>query len=375
MFTIDFKTLQIINKTQGFEVFEFQDPRNTGLQYKDGNLIPITFNGKDYLINLSGGGPRGHALPLDNVYIYDIFADKWYRQPVSGASPTNTRGACTVTNYAPDNSSIQIIFFGGKIYSQTKNDFFATDDTWVLTIPSFTWIHVGNNTAPIGPGPREEHTCHLTGSQMIVIGGQNSSSICEKPGVWVFDTTKLSWKSNFTADTSYLVPKMVSDIISGGENGGAPWDNLPLKKGPDPASPFYNITGVQHSKTKSTPVGAITGAVIGGVILVAVAAIASYVFYKRLRQKTTNAPIPPPAGPQDDHYVEKGHPFLEFGSPKSSSIAPFYSTLGAAQPVQLHGDTSFPVELPSQSQGPVSPIVADHIYELPNRQSVISAVT
>ncbi|KAK6538379.1 hypothetical protein TWF694_011259 [Orbilia ellipsospora] len=146
MFTINFKTFQVTNITQGFNIFEFQDPGNTGFQYKDGNLIPITFDGKDYLINLSGGGPRGHALPLDNVYIYDILAGKWYRQPVSGAAPTNTRGACTVTNYAPDNSSIQIVFFGGRIYSQTKNDFFATDDTWVLTIPSFTASSIPNAT-------------------------------------------------------------------------------------------------------------------------------------------------------------------------------------------------------------------------------------
>ncbi|KAK6538380.1 hypothetical protein TWF694_011260 [Orbilia ellipsospora] len=82
-------------------------------------------------------------------------------------------------------------------------------------------------------------------------------------------------------------------------------------------------------------------------------------------------PIPPPVSSGDNNDPEKSNRVLELGNPAPSSAAPRYSTTSNAQPAQLQGDSSFPVELSGQSQGPVSPIVADYVYELPNPQPVI----
>ncbi|EPS37995.1 hypothetical protein H072_8274 [Dactylellina haptotyla CBS 200.50] len=370
MLTVDLAKSSFINKTQGFSVFRFQDAQNTGFQYKDGNLVPITFNGRDYLVNLAGGGPRGHALPLDNVYIYDIEVDKWYRQPVSGPVPINTRGACTVANYAPDNSSIQITMFGGVVYNAAKDSFDATDNTWILTIPSFSWIFAGNSTAPIGPGERQDHTCHISGSQMVVIGGRNGSNACENSGMWVFDTAKLEWQTSFTTDTSYLVPKAVTNIIQGDANGGAPWDNLPFKKGPDNTSPFYNVTSSPSTGSgNQTPAGAIAGGVVGGLIFIGAIAVVLWLYRKKSLERMTDAPVPPPPDDNQEHEQrEKGTKISELGNQTPSSYAAGYN----AHPAQLYGDSSFPVELDTRAQGLDSSASSPMVYELPSRYTRIN---
>jgi len=110
MFEYNFDNASYQNITQGFDVFG----QTIQHEYVDGNLIPIELNGQSYLIDVAGGGMTGHPLSLNNAYIYDIAKQTWYQQPVSGdQTPPNTRGACTVTNYAPDNSSVNIIFYGG----------------------------------------------------------------------------------------------------------------------------------------------------------------------------------------------------------------------------------------------------------------------
>ena len=46
------------------------------------------------------------------------------------------------------------------------------DDLFILSIPSFTWTVAA---AANGPGPRAGHSCHLLGSQFVVVGGASQS--------------------------------------------------------------------------------------------------------------------------------------------------------------------------------------------------------
>ncbi|KAK6352090.1 hypothetical protein TWF730_008921 [Orbilia blumenaviensis] len=352
MLKVDLATSSIINETEasGHDVFQFQNPQNTGLQYRDGTLIPVTFNKRDYLINFAGGGPRGHALPLGSVYVYDIERATWYRQPVSGDAPENTRAACAVANYAPDKSSVQIIVYGGLIYNQALEDFEATSDMWILTIPGFQWIPVAPGSAFRGPGTRQDHTCHLVGSQMLVVAGRNNSNICEGSGIWVFDTAKLEWQTSFVANSLYTVPTLVSNTIGGDSNGGISWDNLPVIPPPDINSPFYNMTSGSTSASKTLSGGAIAGIVIGALALLGIGPAGWYLYKRYFRRDLEEAPLPPPI---DDHesdptkvtYGGSPNEIPELGSPTPSSHAPRYSTLSGYEPAQLHGDSSLPVEL------------------------------
>ncbi|KAK6523344.1 hypothetical protein TWF281_001324 [Arthrobotrys megalospora] len=377
MLKVDLATSRFTNETRatGYDVFKFQNPQNTGLQYRDGNLVPITFNGKDYLINFAGGGPRGHALELDNVYIYDIERASWYRQPVSGVPPENTRGACAVANSAPDGSSIQIIIYGGLIYNQAIEDFEPAEAMWILSIPGFKWIPVktGTTNLPTGPGPRQDHTCHVLGSQMLVVGGRNTSSICEGSGIWVFDTAKLEWQTSFTADSSYTVPISVISAIGGSSNGGASWDGLPIISPPDTNSPFYDLGGSRKAAKKSPSAGVIAGSVIGGLVFIGSVGLVIWHFYKRNRRRDLGeTPIPPIAGggsdPPKEVYAGAPQGISELASPTPSSQAPRYSSLSGFEPAQLHGDSSFPVELYSPPLGH-GPQGSGGVYEVQSKNN------
>ncbi|KAF3930320.1 hypothetical protein ABW19_dt0202719 [Dactylella cylindrospora] len=382
MLTYDFEKLSFSNKTEGFDVFG----QTISQQYRDGSLVPITFGGRDLLVNFAGGAKTGTALPLSRVYIYDIEADKWFEQQVSGESPENTRSACAVVNYAPDNSSIQITVFGGRVWDGDSNSFVATNNMWILTIPSFTWISVGENTEPGSPGAKQEHTCHISGSQMIVIGGRNSTNVCDN-GIWVFDTTKLKWQDSFTANTSYLVPNSVTAVIGGTSEGNASWNNLPVKRPTDVTSPFNDITGGSANSTipepppqiQRVPAGAIAGGVVGGVVFLSAVVFTLWIFRRRHpKQHLGETPIPPPAadGPGEKNIRSGEKPLQdsdglsELVSP-TTTTAPRYSIIiSPIEPAQLYGDSSFPVELyspPPENGGRI--IGPEEVYELSNGDS------
>ncbi|KAF3165455.1 hypothetical protein TWF225_001211 [Orbilia oligospora] len=377
MLKIDLATTTITNETRalGYDVFKFEIP---GLQYRDGNLVPLTFNKKDYLINFAGGGQRGNGLPLGDVYVYDIERSSWYRQPTSGGPPKNTRGGCAVANYAPDNSSIQIIFYGGLNYNSVLGDFEAIDSMWILTIPGFEWIPVAPGNKPQGPGTRQDHTCHIRGSQMLLVGGRNDSSICEGSGIWVFDTSKLEWQASYVANSPYAVPTIISSVIGGDSNGGASWDGLPKVAPPDTDSPFFDITGSKASGKKPPSAGVIAGSVIGGLVGIGFISLVIWYFYKRHReQKLDEAPLPPQIEDQglDPAKTVYGGPppneISELGSPVPSSLAPRYSTLsGYNEPAQLHGDSAFPVELYSPPLGHELSSESRGVYEVQSKNTI-----
>jgi len=69
--------------------------------------------------------------------------------------------------------------YGGKNWNGDINNFVPSNNMYDLTIPQFTWISLPLNGAVGNPGKRQDHECHLVGSNMIVIGGRDKSPSCD----------------------------------------------------------------------------------------------------------------------------------------------------------------------------------------------------
>ena len=218
----------------------------------DGVLVFVPGWGeKGVLIGLAGGNNDTFSQSLSTLDVYDIANSEWFHQQTSGTPPNVCVNACAVIVSAPDASSFNIYLYGGQnlqpYMGQTQYS-----DIYILSIPSFTWIKVDSPGGP-SPAPRAGHTCNLRDSQLVVVGGYiDPSTPCESPGVFVFNTSSLSWTNRFSAlphpvdlhpDNSvlansfgYKVPPQVARIIGGGPDGGA--TATTPAAGPATAGPF-----------------------------------------------------------------------------------------------------------------------------------------
>ncbi|KAF3925450.1 hypothetical protein ABW21_db0204485 [Orbilia brochopaga] len=258
----------------GVEVFG--DPISQG--YKQGTLVPIELSGRKYLINYGGGGKTGVGLPLKNTYVYDIQQQQWYIQPVDGDAPPNARGVCAVAAYASDKSSVNIYNYGGITYDNNAQRFTQSRGIWILSIPAFKWIFV-DKSDNLQPGGLQDHTCHLQGTGMLLIGGRDFSPSCDANPVKVFNVSTLKWQSELsTSPSEYQVPYEIFSQIGGNSSGFSPWDNKPLQAPPDANSPLFNIRGTVEPSDIPTSEAAppnprrrdaiIAGSAIGAIALV-----------------------------------------------------------------------------------------------------------
>lgn len=229
--------------------------------------------------------------------------------------------------------------FGGQDLDDTQTQY---NDMWILSVPSFTWIEVDTDSTQSVPYARAGHTCNIWDGQLIVVGGYVGDDIsCDSPGVYVFNTSSLTWGTQFTAlsgtdaqDSSggvfaessnpfsqqlaqrgsnatsglegsygYTVPDEVVSAIGGGATGGAtvtaPVQTVsegPLATG-KPIT--YTVTGADGSVTTQTAaagagynnrdtgpnVGAIIGGVLAGVFFVIAAymAFCAYIYRRQLQ--------------------------------------------------------------------------------------------
>lgn len=88
--------------------------------------------------------------------------------------------------------------FGGQNLQPYKEQI-QYDDMWILSVPSFTWIQVNADSVPPA---RAGHTCNIWDGQMVVVGGYVGQDLsCDAPGIYVFNTSSLTWENQFTALT------------------------------------------------------------------------------------------------------------------------------------------------------------------------------
>lgn len=90
--------------------------------------------------------------------------------------------------------------FGGQNLQPYGNQT-QKDDMWILSVPSFTWIEVDQDSQAVPPA-RAGHSCHVWDGQMIVLGGYVGQELsCDSPGIYVFNMSSLSWSDQFTSLT------------------------------------------------------------------------------------------------------------------------------------------------------------------------------
>lgn len=282
----------------------------------DGILVYIPGYGKSGIILGLAGGTNATFTQMNVIDVYDIDSSTWYKQATTGPTPEIRVNPCAVALSAADGSSTQVYMYGGQnlIPAGEQKQY---DDVWILTVPSFTWIQV-DTSKQSAPPARAGHTCNVWNGQMVVVGGYVGQDLsCDSPGVYVFNTSSLTWQSSYVAlqtddklnrqqsqknDSSalqgsfgYGVPKEVQEVIGGNAVGAAtitapaqPASTGPLATG-GPIT--YTVTGADGSVATqtSTPGGSggsssgsqssggpNVGAIVAGVIAGCFAVLAVY---------------------------------------------------------------------------------------------------
>lgn len=294
----------------------------------DGLLLYVPGFGDEGLLLGLTGGVNETFTQMNVIDVYDIANSTWYKQTTSGKSPKYRVNPCGVVAAAADGSSYNIYMFGGQNL-QPAGAQTQYDDMWILSIPSFTWISVNTSTQSV-PYARAGHSCHIWDGQMIVIGGYVGQELsCDSPGIYVFNTSSLSWSDQFTALTGdkalqaytgksddsgnplaqqanqrgfdskaglegsygYEVPAAVQSVIGGKETGGAtltapvqtPTEG-PLKTGKPITYTLTGPNGAIVTETTTLPApssggGKNIGAIIAGTIAGVFAIVAAYMAF------------------------------------------------------------------------------------------------
>jgi hypothetical protein len=164
---------------------------------------------------------------MDRIMVYDIESSTWFNVTASTGQSIDKRvDFCSVVSAAPDDSSFNIVIYGGWNLYEGR----AFDDVWVLSIPSFTWIQIndtGNTEAQLpGVTGRRAMQCEVYNDrQMLVVGGdvrigntQANGLTCNVsyPSIRVLDTTTFEWQTEFSPDAEpYGVPSAVYNVLGG----------------------------------------------------------------------------------------------------------------------------------------------------------------
>ncbi|KAJ5929293.1 hypothetical protein N7454_007141 [Penicillium verhagenii] len=236
---------------------------------------------------------------METVPVYDVSTKTWYLQNTTGDTPPQLTEFCSVLASAADGSSHNIYIYGGETgteYSET-----ASDDVYVLSLPSFTWVKVYNGTNTHG---RSRHTCiKVYPDQMLAIGGLRvDTSHCLEDGMIVnFNLNNLTFQNYNPAEWSdYKVPDLLTAKIGGDSSGGATvtspssWTNSSLEgifstKYTKTISTYwpYNTTSsdttTTHHKKFPTWAAAVIG-VLCGLLVIGLIIVALW-FWLRRRQR------------------------------------------------------------------------------------------
>ncbi|KAF2008508.1 kelch repeat protein-like protein [Aaosphaeria arxii CBS 175.79] len=291
----------------------------------DGLLLYVPGFGDEGLLLGLTGGINDSFTQMNVIDVYDISKSQWYKQNTNGKMPNYRVNPCAVVAAAADGSSYNVYMFGGQNLQPFKNQT-QYDDMWILSVPSFTWIEVDMESQSV-PYARAGHSCHIWDGQMIVIGGYVGEELtCESPGIYVFNTSSLSWSDQFTALTGenalqafngkedergnplaqqanqrgfdskaglegsygYFVPDKVQSVIGGEATGGATLtapvqtpSEGPLKTGKPHT---YTVTGpnggiiteISDPSNRGGSDGPNVGAIVAGTIAGVFAIIAAY---------------------------------------------------------------------------------------------------
>ncbi|KAF7158140.1 hypothetical protein CNMCM5623_002806 [Aspergillus felis] len=222
---------------------------------------------------------------METVSVYDVSGDKWYLQNTTGDIPRQLTQFCSVYASAADGSSHNIYIYGG--YDGLSKESTPSDDVYVLSLPSFSWIKLYSGNSTQG---RSGHRCVKPyPDQMFVLGGVHlDPTHCLDGGVIrVFNLNTGRFQNTYspTVWSDYKVPDLVTAVIGGDSKGGATkvsptsWTNSSLAdvfktKYTKTISTWYPYNSTTSSSPTITPVpatgssfprwaGAIIGVIVG----------------------------------------------------------------------------------------------------------------
>lgn len=158
---------------------------------------------------------------MTSLPVYDIVTQTWYMQNTTGDGPGQLTEFCSVVASARDSSSFNIYIYGG--YDGLNSSSIPSDDVWILSIPSFTWIKAYSGVPAHG---RRGHQCErIYPDQMLVIGGVSlDSAHCLVGGpIQVFNLNTLDFQNLYDPRewSEYDVPDVVTAVIGGTGQGGS----------------------------------------------------------------------------------------------------------------------------------------------------------
>jgi len=154
---------------------------------------------------------------MNKIRIYDVATRVWYSQNATGSDkpdhiPDARAFGCSSFISAADNSSYNIYMFGGEREIHGAR----TEDMWILSLPSFTWINVGDDdTGAV------LNVCRRVGRQMCFVGSGNVEEKSRPPFPRILDMTSLEWRNTYSPNSEeYVLPAAIYAALGGNEAGG-----------------------------------------------------------------------------------------------------------------------------------------------------------
>ncbi|KAK6504642.1 hypothetical protein TWF481_006581 [Arthrobotrys musiformis] len=264
-----------------------------------GTAIPYRTSQGALLSLIFGGSLNGTQLDMGTIYIHDTETNIWHQQRTNGATPNGRLQFCATPITSSDNSSMQIIVYGG-FGSVSSSDINS------LSIPSFTWTRLEASSPEFLPGPslRLQPTCNIINNHILAIfGGRNlaggDTARCDfnQSALFMYNLNERQWLLDYNSsdEAAYGVPKDVSAVIGGNELGGATL-NAPPEGFDTPELAELFSTGTSTSPSgepdaslpspqsqNSSKTGAIVGGTLGGIVAIAVAL--AIIFWRRKKPK------------------------------------------------------------------------------------------
>ncbi|KAF2424874.1 hypothetical protein EJ08DRAFT_723414 [Tothia fuscella] len=361
------------------------------------------------------------AFPMDTIHIYDMLSANWYTQKASGDVPASRRRFCAGVTWPDDHSSYNIYLYGGLGVPPNTTAF---DDVYILSLPSFRWIKWWP-TAPGSGRPHHSMSCNVVNrTQMLIIGGTfPGDDDCDAQDLFGTHNLNLGangpkksmWDSFYSNITTYQVPAEIVSIIGGGPSGGAKviepqqsWNNRDLltyfsrvagTTSRTPTRAIPSATGTSHHDSGLTgrrKIGLIAGAVLGGLLLLAVVlGIILCLLHRKQKQRRSMPPAPAELHTDQAHELgtEAKNHTRSMSEQRSISQTYYYSpgsghyssphSPPALPPVELHAadtpddgrptpyrEASYPSNSPGQSPPGVFPLGPYYTPETHRMQSM-----
>ncbi|KAK5655592.1 hypothetical protein OQA88_5523 [Cercophora sp. LCS_1] len=284
---------------------------------------------------------------FDNITFFDPETKQNYWQKTTGDIPPHPRTRFCTVGFQRE-GGYDIFLFGGinQVDKTTYND------AYILSLPGFVWTKVIESPG----GRRAEHTCVPVGKrQVLSIGGLNpylNSWTTQDPaaqGLMVFDMVDMKWADSYNADAAaYKAPKPVEEWYSKGSLNDVTWSSGDVQRlfaaatdqnpgsGSDGSGSGSSDPNTSDSGSKSSPVAAIAGGVVGGLIGVALVGVLVWFLIRRKKRSQDIGYTHASTAPTGPNELGSERP-NEMSSETKYTPAPPYHEVGGNNHHELYG--------------------------------------